>query len=371
MLNDNNLDLCINYIEEGKCILFLGPQFAIDEKEQKVHQLVKDHLLQSAFKEKLDYSYDNMYVFRDPKPKTGDKMRLNIELKKVYQNISPHSLYDQLPFIPFSAIISCSPDHYLRDRFNRLNLPVQFQYFSRKGNANPTAYQEEVPLLYNLFGSIEDEDSLITTYTSFYKFIISVMGEEQVLPLELRNRIAEAKIFVLMGFDLTQWYIPLLAHKINSFRKEEVDRGEIHRTAMINMDNTIDDHCKRTFPIELMIVNGQTIPTVETIYTKIGDKGILRKPATDIGGDEIEQLKDLVTDCNFLPVFEKLRKLYQAMGWPDQEINMIHKRHTNNEKNLHSKLISMDAAEVEAAQITKVTLDLIQQLEKNRNEMLS
>ena len=71
----------------------------------------------------------------------------------------------------------------------------------------------ELPILYNLFGSIADENSLITTYDAFFNFFISVIGEEHKLPLELQNRLTEANFFVFIGFDLTKWYIPLLMHK--------------------------------------------------------------------------------------------------------------------------------------------------------------
>ena len=256
------VDLCVEYIESGHCILFLGPNFALDSGGKKIHEQIKTHLQTSSFAEKLDFSYDNLFIFKESKPRAADKMRLNLELKKSYKNIKTHDIYNKIAAIPFSAIISCSPDDLIKRAHDEEQFDINFQYYSRKGvNSTANGEKKQATYLYNVFGFYDNEDSLITTYESFFKFIISILGDEQKLPLELRNRIAQAKIFVLMGFDLTKWYMPLLVHKIHSFKQEGNET-----TAMINKDNKVDDKTEKFLPVETIVLNGNSEPVINALF---------------------------------------------------------------------------------------------------------
>lgn len=361
LADDSNIEICVNYLEEGKCVLFLGPQFAIDESGVKIHKHLKTHLQESTFKDQLDFSYDNLYIFKASKPRTGNKMRLNIELKKVYLSVKPNEIYQLIPHLPFSAIISCSPDHYLKEAFEKINLGIQFRYYSRKGAASSAdtasgSQNNNAPFLYNVFGYIADEDSLITTYESFFRFIISIMGEEQQMPLELRNRIADAKVILFMGFDMTKWYIPLLVHKLNSFNKEGYSA-----TAVINKDNTLDEKTEKFFPIEMLVLDGDSIPTVKTLYSKLKAKGKLRDTGKQ-EENEIETLTKLVASSQVEMAFELLKKCYVDRGMEVKEIIAIEARYQELKKNKRLNLIAETDASLEQSRIINAILDMIDEI---------
>ncbi|MEM6346909.1 MAG: SIR2 family protein [Bacteroidota bacterium] len=356
-LQDSNLELCVNYLSEGKCILFLGPQFAIDQEEAKVHEKIRTHLQSSSFKEKLDFHYDNLYIFNQPKPRTGDKMRLHIELKKQYQQAEPHQVYDKLAEIPFSAIISCSADGFLKDAYERKKKPLHFCYFSRKGGTSEEPAQPDMPILYNIFGYIRDEDSLITTYESFFRFIISVMGEEQQMPLELRNRIVEAKIFVFMGFDFSRWYIPLLVHKLNSFKGEESET-----TGLVDKGNVFDDKAASFYPIEMLVVEEESIDTIEALHTRLQSPEFQAQATIVPKTDPLKAVKTLLTQDKLEDAVILLKSVYEQYQVEDDSVILLEARLNGYKEKQTKGTISLADGAVEKAKIIQTVLDIIKEL---------
>ena len=285
------------------------------------------------------------------------KMLLNIELKKNYNEVAPHSVYNKIPSIPFSAIISCSPDIFLKKAFKENNLDSNFHYYSQKGATNENVNTDKsVSFLYNVFGYLNDEDSLITTYESFYKFIISIMGEEQQLPLELRNRIVDSKIFLFMGFDLTKWYVPLLIHKLNSYKQDQKDTDA---TALINNDNTFNENTEQHFPLEMIVLNGDSIPTIDAIFQKLQKKGNLRKKSQVQGFANTDDLIQLVRDNNISEALDKLKKANEDKDIDNMEVFVIEARFNQMEKNTRLGTTSEAGARLERAKIINALLELI------------
>lgn len=356
-LQDSNLDLCVNYLSEGKCILFLGPQFSMSQDKGKVHEQIKTHFQASPFKDKLDFHYDNLYIFSQPKPPTGDKMRLHIELKKQYQQIQAHESYDKLAEIPFSAIISCSPDSFLKDAYARKDKPLHFCYFSRKGGTTEEPSQPDIPILYNIFGHIGDEDSLITTYESFFGFIISMMGEEQQMPLELRNRIVEAKIFVFMGFDFSRWYIPLLVHKLASFKGDDDNT-----TALVDQGNILDGKSASYYPIEMLILEGESVNTIEQLHQRLQSPEYQEQVAAAPKTDPIKEVKVLLTQDKLEESILLLKSVYKQHALEDDDVIMLEARLMRYNNNLALEMITPAEGAVEKAKITQAILYIIKAL---------
>ncbi|MEL7533908.1 MAG: SIR2 family protein [Bacteroidota bacterium] len=356
-LQDSNLELCVNYLSEGKCILFLGPQFAMDQEQKKIHENIRTHLQSSLFNDKLDFHYDNLYIFSQPKPRTGDKMRLHIELKKQYQKTEPHEIYDKLAEIPFSAVISCSADGFLKEAYERKEKPLHFCYFSRKGGTSEEPPELDMPILYNVFGYVGDEDSLITTYESFFRFIISMMGDEQQMPLELRNRIVEAKIFVFMGFDFSRWYIPLLVHKLTSFKGDDDST-----TALVDQGNKLDEKSVSFYPIEMLVLDGESVNTVDQLHTRLQSPEYQEQAAMAPKTDPIKEVKTLLTQDKLEESITMLKGVYKQHSLEDDDIIMLEARLMRYNNNLALEMISLAEGAVEKAKITQAVLYIIKDL---------
>ena len=207
------------FIASQSCVLLLGPLFGIDENNQKIHVVLKDLLTGPPNDLQLDDEFDNLYI---SKSSDGSQTPYLIDqICTYYQNLNRNPIYDQILDIGFRAIITYTSDLLLTDA-NTTKDEYDFAFFSPK-SSQPLNEDNQVsgisrrPIIYNIFGSIDDLNSLITDYDSLYDFLINILKADQEFPLQLKNILSNAKAFVFLGFDLSKWYIPLIVRKLNQF----------------------------------------------------------------------------------------------------------------------------------------------------------
>jgi hypothetical protein len=206
------------FISSGSCVLLLGPLFGIDENNQKIHVVLKNLLTEPPYELKLDDEFDNLYISKSSDgSQTPD---LVTQIYTYYQDLKRNPIYDKILEIGFRAIITFTSDLLLYDANAAKNV-YDFYFFSSKSNQTLNDQNQPAlsrrPVIYNIFGNINDLNSLITDYDSLYDFLINMLKADQEFPLQLKNILSNAKAFVFLGFDLSKWYIPLLVRKLNQF----------------------------------------------------------------------------------------------------------------------------------------------------------
>ncbi|MCB0523623.1 MAG: SIR2 family protein, partial [Saprospiraceae bacterium] len=79
------------------------------------------------------------------------------------------------------------------------------------------------PLLYNLFGDVEDSASLILTEKDRLNFIEDIIQHNNAIPNAILKHFKDDKdkIILFLGFDFEQWHLRILPKKI--FQKEEIN----------------------------------------------------------------------------------------------------------------------------------------------------
>jgi hypothetical protein len=256
-------------IQHEKCVLFLGPLFGATkivkegiETEEPVHQRIRNGLNSFYTKEKgekyresdyLDCQFDNLFILKNArKDRALDMLELRFQLSELYQSLVPTAMYEQIARLPLNAIITCTPDLLLRNTFQRLNVDHDFFYYSPKQQPERPEARSNVPIIYNLFGSADDTNSFIITHEAFFKFVFTMLGDNQDLPVPLRNIIKKADLFLMLGFDLSKWYIPLIMRKLNEERGREPDE----RASILNKaaEYTDDDEQKMSAKIFVLDV---------------------------------------------------------------------------------------------------------------------
>jgi hypothetical protein len=78
----------------------------------------------------------------------------------------------------------------------------------RLGSADdePTA---ERPLVYHLFGTLDEPDSLVLTEDDYFDFLIGVTSRNNLIPGTVRDALADSALFFL-GFQLDDWSFRVL-----------------------------------------------------------------------------------------------------------------------------------------------------------------
>ena len=168
-----NWNLLLKRIQRGKAVLLLGPEVIMSQHPDK---LPLKQTLQNHIKEKLEDSLDEddlkriEYYSEDGFFFLEDSYRLEVVecILEFYEAQQPSELYQQLAQLPFHLVLSLSPDKLLGQACEQLDLPYHFHFYDKK-NYNST--QDEAilnfkpsldnRLIYNLFSSVDNEDSLI------------------------------------------------------------------------------------------------------------------------------------------------------------------------------------------------------------------
>ena len=263
---DPTWDMIIQKITDGTCILVTGPNIGLTDTDKSVHSLLQEYLNGLYPDSMKHYSDDGFFSFDDP----GDKETAIFMIQKYYKEIKPTDVHYKIADIPFHLIISVSPDHLLRDVFTEHKTDHSFDFYNKEQNPGvlekPTV---EKPLLYNLFGNIDTEGSLIFTYDDLFDYLMKIFGDFK-LPQALQNELKLVKHVLFLGFDFDKWYFKLLLRllRLNEIKIKNASNKD--RVLMPNVMNFYLDEFKMKF------IESNETEILDTIYNKCREQGLLR-----------------------------------------------------------------------------------------------
>ncbi len=262
-------DFLADTIEDEKCVLFLGPGIAVNEAGKSLQSAFFEELYQQNQTAILSYhKQDGFLLFNDQ----STKMRLIYRIKKFYKEIFAQELLEKIIKIPFHLIVSVTPDLSLQKIAEQNNIPADFFFYDRRTRQDlkvkPSASK---PLIYNMFGSITNDETLIVTHNDLFEYLKAVFGEIK-LPDELRMNIAQAKQFIFLGFEFDKWYFLLLLSLLNLN-----DERFVRYASTQELNNEVKALCEKHFRINFVSKNINNF--VNKIYDMFQAKDGLRKPA--------------------------------------------------------------------------------------------
>jgi hypothetical protein len=84
--------------------------------------------------------------------------------------------------------------------------------YDREPDYHPTV---DRPLVYYLFGRLDEPDSIVLTEDNYFKFLIGVTGNKDLIPSAVRRALADTALLFL-GFQMDEWNFRVLFHGILS-----------------------------------------------------------------------------------------------------------------------------------------------------------
>ncbi|TAF64474.1 MAG: hypothetical protein EAZ55_11605 [Cytophagales bacterium] len=280
---NRNINVIANNIKDERCILLLGPHFWLDKDGKELHTKLADMVKQQADLQ-IRYDVDDFLVFKSK----SDKTFFYSDLKKFYdQHKEPSPWHTKIAQIPFHAIISGSPDLMLKQAFDATGLRCDFQFYNKKQNSQDlNKPSKDKPLLYNFFGSIQEEDSLILTSDDLFEFLFSVLSGEQQLPRELRSTLKAGKIFLFLGFNFQQWYLKLILRLF-----------ELHRDTLPFTEESQMTEELKTFYIdnfEMTFIDLTAKECIDEIYEFFKNENGLKQININKDNPMTAKIKDLI-----------------------------------------------------------------------------
>ncbi len=197
----------IEDIVAGKCILFLGPELLIS-KDGKYYKSYFKELESSKSMVYKYFSRDNLFSISGP-TKTLDKRRLIGKMMEFYEGAGDEIVLNLISQIPFSLIINVAPDMSINKLFERNKFTFRQAYFPDPANADVLPPTIENPVIYNIFGRVDDNQSLIVTHDDLFRSIKALMQKGNIPP-HIHNCLKSAGSFIFLGLKFETWYYQLL-----------------------------------------------------------------------------------------------------------------------------------------------------------------
>lgn len=350
MLKDNDWSFILDTIKNEKCILLIGPEVCIAETGKQYDQALLEHLNIKDNDNILSYyEKDGLFLYKDGIAKT----RSYYKIKDFYKHGFKDANYDKLTEIPFHLIISTSPDTNLRDVFKSKNLLCEFEYYDKTINPkNVKTPTKSIPLIYNLFGSIDKEESMILTHDDLFDFLLAILGSRN-LPGELKNALRTADNFLFLGFKFDKWYVQLLLRLLNLHNEQyKFARFASNKVIKPETRSLIIDQ----FRIEF--VDDQIEKFVDILHNKCDKEGILRKPeAGDIS------VYDLVNICiendEIDKAFQHLKNYPKIINDEElmDELRLLMGKYRRLLKKINEGILTDKETDIEFAKIRKALSD--------------
>ncbi|MEO1451656.1 MAG: SIR2 family protein, partial [Bacteroidota bacterium] len=205
---DNELAFIVDSLARGACLVIIGPDLLRAQGSQmplrkELHaQKVKGSNGTGDYLEY--YEQEEVYLFQNPKQQT----RFFYALEDFYKasNVDK-TAYQQLGELPIPLFLNGSPDLILRDSIGET---ASFAYY-HKGipDADVPPFSVKNPLVYNLLGTIEQQESLVLTHDDLFQYLERIFSEGQV-PQAILDALFGARCLLFLGVGFDKWYVQLL-----------------------------------------------------------------------------------------------------------------------------------------------------------------
>ena len=263
--DDKFWELIIKRIEEEKCVLIIGPDIVAGSSDKSINQQLKEFLENNSAGYKY-YPDDEFFSFADD----AEKEYALMDVQSFYSQLQPNRIHEKIAEIPFHLIISLSPDLVLKNYFETNKVPFIYDFYNKE--QNPKAIEKptsQKPLIYNLFGSVDSEGSVILTYNDLFDYLISIFSKFE-LPLEFKSQLQSSRLILFLGFQFDKWYFKLLLRLLNLQEGKLNHAGLNDRQLLPQVRNFYADEFKVKF------LNYSGVEIVENIFDKFKGKEKLR-----------------------------------------------------------------------------------------------
>jgi len=214
-ITDAQWDSLIKSIIDKKCILFLGPGITVNYNNANSLGLFYEEISRKSLNSVAVHKSDNLLVFREYDTEVETRTKVKDFFSKDFSN----DLLEKIADIPFHLIISVSPDHTVANIFERKKYRKQKNFLSKTRKGVVEFPINDVPLIYNLFGDIEDEMSIIFSHCDLFEYLEKGWVGSNCLPEAITTSFNKENTsnIIFLGFEFDKWYYQFILYllKIN------------------------------------------------------------------------------------------------------------------------------------------------------------
>lgn len=262
-----NIDDIYSDMRSNMATLILGPDL-LSKGELSVRQALYNELTKTPNNGILHfYPSNGIFLFDSP----NSKFNCQKAAAKFYTSIEPErEIFEKLVDLPFNLVLNASPDKNLVNILSEKKRKFQFSYFSRRPNKNQAPIKEptaENPLIYNLFGSVEEFQSLVLDFEDMFNHLTILFNNTNV-PDEVRTILKNTYTFIFLGFQLEKWDTQLLFRYINMNEQEFDNRKKNYTRKPINIDEGSESFFSRQLNLKYYLAPVEFMSDIHKKYSE-------------------------------------------------------------------------------------------------------
>lgn len=292
-----NIEDIYSDVRGNMATLILGPDF-LTSGGKPAKESLHEHLKTIPNNGILHfYPANGIFLFDSP----NSKFNCQKAAARFYEGIEPDKeMLEKIMDLPFSLVLNTNPDKNLVKLFSEKKKPFQFDYFSRRPNKNRKEIEEpnaENPLIYNMFGSVEEFQSLVLDFEDMFNHLATLFNNTNV-PDEIRTILKNTYTFIFLGFHLEKWDTQLLFRYINMSEQEFDNRKKNYTKKPDLYDDVSESFFTKQLNIRYYLAPVDFLQNIHTTYRH------------NLEEEENEKLKGMhVYDAiNYLIDLEKFEK---------------------------------------------------------------
>lgn len=237
-LEESDWRVLLKSIEQGKCVLFLGPGVAVDPADpqtkplhiQLARQLAAELVTagkRDQFAADANLGHVASVYQREMRPKGRAGLELAVEDFYARYREQTTQLHRDLASLPFSLCIGTTPERFLLNAFREtegkepIHELYNFDPDPKRVHAvpplPPSGNSAAQPLIYELYGSLDETRSLVLTENDLLDFLVSVTQQTPPLHPYVTGCLSDPLVsFLFLGFGFHEWHVRILLHALRA-----------------------------------------------------------------------------------------------------------------------------------------------------------
>jgi len=238
-----------------------------------------------------------------------------LPIKEFYNSPRPETdaILEKIARIPFHFIITLLPDDRIAEAFRRQLFAYRKSFYFKKNPAEPIPKPTaQMPVIYNILGNIEKQDSLVLTHDDLFDYLESVF-QQRSMAETLKTEIREAKNFIMLGLPFDRWYMHLLLRLLSlHVNAQLVKYADGH-----GRNEIVTSWCQDEFQINFISSNISEF--IDTLEQKCAGKKMLREPIQQEEGAKLNIIRQLIGQDELEKALTKLDEFLRLFGTETKE----------------------------------------------------
>jgi Effector-associated domain 11/SIR2-like domain len=331
-LADLDWDTILDYLENGQAALLIGP--GVMQFDGLPMNIAWRQSVWKTFQSKIAYNYnkEGFFLFAN---KIAKNNAANHVRKYLNERTPEETVYKKIVQIKFPLIVSINPDTYVSDVAYKFGVRHRFSYFKNRSKAveDVEEPQKDLPLFYNLCGTINDDESIILDYEDLFRMIATSVSSPG-LPPKLQAALGKVRMFFFIGFPFEKWYTQLLLRLLCGH--EESEKYAINEQ---HMDDDVRDFLLNQFQIEFL-EKGKSF--LDALYDKCAERHLLRTLSDPASTEEINIIRLIQTGKDLSAALESLSKFAESTAYANDSTLLRATYHNLMEERRKGTLDSRD-----------------------------